>query len=96
MIKHVVCFKLKEPNEELLQKTKELLLTMKGNIPEVVDVQVGLDFLHSARSFDILLEVTLEKMDDLDVYQNSAYHVDVILKHMKAIMEKSIAVDYIM
>ena len=94
MMKHVVCFKLKEPNEQLLNETKDLLLTMKGSIPEVVDVNVGLDFLHSERSFDILLEVTLNSKDDLDVYQFSDYYVNVILKHMKAIIEKSIAVDY--
>ena len=94
MMKHVVCFKLKEPNEQLLKETKDLLLTMTGIIPEVVDVNVGLDFLHSERSFDILLEVTLNSKEDLDVYQFSDYHVNVILKHMKAIIEKSIAVDY--
>ncbi len=94
MMKHVVCFKLKEPNETILKETKELLLSMKGNIPEVVDVNVGLDSLHSDRSFDILLEVTLNCKEDLDVYQFSDYHVNVILKHMKAIIERSIAVDY--
>ena len=95
-MKHVVCFKLKEPNEEILNKTKDLLLTMKENISVVEDVQVGLDFLHSERSFDILLEVTLNSKEDLDTYQFSDYHVNVILKHMKAIVEKSIAVDYIL
>lgn len=94
MMKHVVCFKLKDPNETILKETKELLLTMKGIIPEVVDVNVGLDFLHSDRSFDILLEVTLNCKEDLDVYQVSDYHANVILKHMKAIIERSIAVDY--
>lgn len=96
MMKHVVCFKLKEPNEDLLIETKELLLTMKENISVVKDVQVGLDFLHSERSFDILLEVTLNSKEDLDIYQFSDYHVNVILKHMKAIIEKSITVDYLL
>lgn len=95
-MKHVVCFKLKEPNEEILNKTKDLLLTMKENISVVEDVQVGLDFLHSERSFDILLEVTLNSKEDLDTYQFSDYHVNVILKHMRAIIEKSITVDYIL
>ena len=93
-MKHVVCFKLKNPTELLLKETKELLLTMKGIIPEVIDVKVGLDFLHSERSFDILLEVTLNSKEDLDVYQFSDYHVNVVLKYMKAIIERSIAVDY--
>ncbi len=94
MIKHVVCFKLRDPNENLLKETKDLLLTMKENIEVVEEVQVGLDFLHSERSFDILLEVTLKSKEDLDIYQFSDYHVNVILKHMKAIIEKSIALDY--
>lgn len=94
MMKHVVCFKLKNPNEELLKETRDLLLTMKENISVVIDVQVGLDFLHSDRSFDILLEVTLNTKEDLDVYQYSDYHVNIILKHMKTIIEKSITIDY--
>lgn len=96
MMKHVVCFKLKDPNEALLKETKELLLTMKDNISVVKDVQVGLDFLHSERSFDILLEVTLDSKENLDTYQFSDYHVNVILKHMKEIIEKSITVDYLL
>ena len=49
MIKHVVCFKLKDNSPENCEKAKEVLLSMKGNVPLVRDIAVGLDFLHSLR-----------------------------------------------
>lgn len=94
MIKHIVCFKLAEPTEENCIKAKEVLMSMKGNVPTVADIEVGIDFLHSQRSYDIILQVTLESRDVLDAYQNDPYHVDVVKKHMHAVCASSIAVDY--
>lgn len=93
MIKHVVCFKLKEPTPELLAKTKEILLSMEGNVPEVKGIYVGLDCLHSERSYDIILEVVVENMKALESYQNDPYHCGVVKKHMHAVRESSIAID---
>ena len=42
MIKHIVCFKLK--NREDVDKAKEVLLSMKGNVPQIIDMEVGVDF----------------------------------------------------
>ena len=92
MIKHIVCFKLKEGTD--VEKTKELLLSMKGKVPEIKDIEVGVDFLHSARSYDIILQVTLENEAALTDYQNDEYHCSVVKKHMHAVRTGSIAVDY--
>ncbi len=94
MIKHIVCFKLKDNSPENCLKTAEILKSMKGNVPTLVDIEVGVDFLHSPRSYDIILQVTLESADKLDEYQNDSYHCDVVKKHMHAVMESSVAVDY--
>ncbi len=94
MIKHIVCFKLKEPTEELLQKTKEILLSMNGNVPTAKSIEVGVDVLHSARSFDIILQVVVEDMKALDEYQDDPYHCGVVKAHMHEVAEKSIALDY--
>lgn len=93
MIKHTVCFKLKEPTEELLQQTKEILLSMQGRVPEVKGIFVGIDNLHSERSYDIILEVIVENMQALEKYQKDKYHCSVVKKHMHAVRESSIAVD---
>ena len=94
MIKHVVCFKLKDNSPAVCQKTKEVLLSMRGNVPTAKDIQVGIDFLHSERSYDIILEVILDSREALDVYQADAYHVDVVKKYMHQVISSSIAVDY--
>ncbi|HBL83332.1 MAG: stress responsive protein [Clostridiales bacterium GWF2_38_85] len=94
MIKHIVCFKLKDNSIENCQKAKDVLMSMQGNVPTVKDISVGIDFLHSQRSYDLILQVTLESREVLDEYQNDTFHVDVVKKHMHAVAESSIAVDY--
>lgn len=94
MIKHIVCFKLKDNSKEECEKTAQILMSMKGNVPLLKDIEVGVDFLHSQRSFDIILQVTLENEKALEEYQNNEYHCNVVKKHMHSVMEKSVAVDY--
>lgn len=92
MIKHIVCFKLKEGESPL--KAKEVLLSMTGNVPTAKNIVVSIDELHSARSFDVMLEVILDDFKALEEYQVDAYHVEVVKKHMHAVTEKSIAMDF--
>ncbi len=94
MVKHIVCFKLTNPTEELLKQTKGILLSMDGNVPLVKGIEVGVDFLKSERSYDIILQVLLEDEEALEAYQKDAYHCDVVKKHMHAVAESSIAIDY--
>lgn len=94
MIKHIVCFKLKDGSKENCLKTAEILKSMKGNVPQLIDIEVGVDFLHSPRSYDIILQVTLEDADKLNEYQNDPYHCDIVKTHMHAVMDSSVAVDY--
>lgn len=94
MIKHIVCFKLSDTSDEMLDKTKRILLSMKENVPTVRDIEVGVDFLGSPRSFDVFLGVVLDSREALDEYQNDTYHVEVVKKHMHAVAEKSISLDF--
>lgn len=92
MIKHIVCFKMQESST--IDKAIEILSSMKGNVPQIVEMEVGKDFLHSARSYDIILQVTLKSKEDLDSYQKDAYHCDVVKTYMHANVASSIAIDY--
>ena len=92
MIKHIVCFKLKEG--ESVDKAIEVLKSMEGKVPSALKIEVGKDFLHSARSYDIILQVTINSREELDVYQKDEYHCSVVKKHMHAVVESSVAVDY--
>lgn len=94
MIKHVVCFKLKDASEANCKKAADVLLSMKGNIDYLRDIEVGIDFLHSPRSYDVYLSVILDSEEMLDVYQKDAYHCDVVKAHMHEVTEKSVSMDF--
>ena len=94
MIKHIVCFKLKDNSDCEKKKVKELLLSMKEHVPTVTDIEVGCDFLASERSYDVILQVTLKDKATLDVYQNDEYHVNTVKSYMHKAASASIAVDY--
>lgn len=92
MIKHVVCFKLNEG--ESPEKAKEVLLSMQGNVPMLRGIEVGIDELHSARSYDVILLVVLDDLDALSAYQVDEYHVNVVKKHMHAVTKSSVSIDF--
>ena len=94
MIKHIVCFKLKDNSEEQCKRAADILLSMKDNVSLLRGIEVGIDFLHSPRSYDIILQVLLDDEKALDDYQNDEYHCSVVKKHMHAVAESSVAIDY--
>ncbi|MBR4241101.1 MAG: Dabb family protein [Eubacterium sp.] len=94
MIKHIVCFKLKDNSETEVKKAADILLSMQGNVPLLRGIEVGCDFLHSPRSYDIILQVLLDDEKALDDYQNDEYHCSVVKKHMHSVAESSVAIDY--
>jgi hypothetical protein len=94
MIRHIVMYKFVDKKEGIVEKTKEVLYSMKGIVPEVIDIEAGGDFLGSERSFDFVLVVTLKGKEALASYQKNDYHVGVVKKYMHSIMKESHSVDY--
>lgn len=95
MLKHIVCFKLKDNSLENCEKARDVLLSMQGNVELLRDIKVGIDVLHSERSYDLILETVLDDEEALEAYQQHPYHVQVVKKHMHAVREASVAIDYI-
>lgn len=94
MIKHIVLFKLADNNPEKCAKAREILLSMYGKVDLLRGITVGVDKLHSARSFDIALEVLLDDMDALEAYQRDPYHCDVVKEYMHSVTENSVSIDF--
>ncbi len=92
MIKHVVCFSLKDKAKK--EEAKALLLSMRGRVPAAKEIEAGTDFLGSARSYDVFLGVVLEDRAALEAYRHDPYHVGVVQKFMHAETESSVAVDF--
>ena len=94
MIKHTVCFKLKDNSPEECNKEAQILRSMDGNVELLRGIEVGVDFLHSPRSYDIILQVLLDDEKALEEYQNDEYHCSVVKKHMHSVAESSVAIDF--
>ena len=94
MIKHTICFKLKDNSPEECNKAAQILRSMDGNVELLRGIEVGVDFLHSPRSYDIILQVLLDDEKALEEYQNDEYHCSVVKKHMHSVAETSVAIDY--
>jgi len=94
MIKHIVCFKLAENSEKNSLQAKTILESMVGKVPSAKNIEVHVDELKSPRSFDIILEVLVDSWDMLDIYQNDQYHCNIVKKHMQAVSQQSIALDF--
>lgn len=91
MIRHIVFFKHQDGAkvEELAGK----LSALEEKVDFILDLEVGIDFLHSARSFDLALIVTLPDASYLELYANHPEHLPIV-EWVKANGFESKAVDY--
>ena len=72
MVKHIVMWKLRDKAEGAEIKVR--LDALAGNIPGLLSVEVGIDFLESEQSADLVLIAELENRQALEVYQNHPEH----------------------
>ncbi|WP_281951622.1 Dabb family protein [Nitrosophilus kaiyonis] len=91
MVKHIVFMKF--PDFSLAKIAKEKLLSMKGNIEFLKDIEVGIDFSRSDRSYDLALVTIFETKEDLEKYRVHPYHQEIV-KWLKANDTKTKVVDY--
>ena len=94
MVKHIVCYKFKDNSRENLDRATEALLSMRFNVPQVLSVEAGADFVGSARSYDLALAVTLKSREDLEEYQKNEFHCKEVKPVMHELTEKSVSVDF--
>ena len=76
MVRHIVFMKF--PDFSVAQTAKEKLLSMKEHIEELVDIEVGIDFSRSERSFDLALVTTFKTKEDLEKYRIHPYHQEIV------------------
>jgi hypothetical protein len=93
MITHIVLFKLKECSPRSAGKARDVLLGMRGKIPQLRYLEVGVDILHSGRSFDIALITKFDSLEELQAYQAHPVHVEVA-EYMTSVRKAAVAVDY--
>jgi hypothetical protein len=82
MIKHIVLWRLKEfaegrSKQENARIVKAMLEDMRGKIPGMLKLEVGLDFEGSESASDLSLFTEFESRDALDAYQTHPVHMKV-------------------
>ncbi|MCZ7356802.1 MAG: Dabb family protein [Candidatus Methanoperedens sp.] len=90
---HIVFFKFKDRNPRSIEKARDLLLSMKGKIPQLRHLEAGIDILHSERSYDLALVTKFDSMEDMKTYQANPVHVEVS-KYITSVRDSAISVDY--
>lgn len=94
MITHIVFFKLKDRSPASIASAQDKLLSMNGRVQQLRHLEVGVDFVHSERSYDIALYSRFDSRDDLQAYQVHPYHSGDVIPYMKSVCESIAAVDY--
>ncbi|AZV46507.1 stress protein [Nautilia sp. PV-1] len=76
MIRHVVLFKTKEGAP--LPLFKEKIENLKHKIPEILNINVGLDIKFDPNSSDFCVITDVKNIKDLEIYANHPDHLEVI------------------
>ncbi len=93
MIKHIVMWKFKEGEQENMMIFRDRLLSLRGKIPEIRSMEVGINVNPSDRSFDAVLVSEFDSLEALRAYSTNPLHVEVSA-FCKSIRTASHSVDY--
>lgn len=91
MIKHIVMWTLKDKNDA--PALKHMLEALNGRIPGLWNIEVGINFLESEQSGDLVLVAELESRAALDTYQAHPEH-QAVAPLVKAAAVSRHVVDY--
>ncbi len=93
MIRHIVLFRLKDARPDKVEAAAQMLRSMRGKIEGLLDLEVGLDFLASERSYHLALLCTFDNEEHFAAYADHPVHRPV-KAYMHAVRETSVSCDY--
>ena len=98
MVKHIVFWKLKDHANGMDKAANALQIKSKlerlnGQIEGLIRIEVGLDFLHSQESADVVLYSEFTDREALDFYQQHPLHKEIMPFIAEARSERRV-VDY--
>jgi hypothetical protein len=98
MIKHIVFWKLNSSFDAAAKTTnaievKQRLEALAGTIPELITIEVGINFNATDGAADLVLYTEFASREDLDRYQQHPRHV-ALIPFVFSITEERRVVDY--
>jgi len=98
MIKHIVFWKMKSEAEgRNAQENASIMVAkltaLKNLVPQVVEIDAGIDFNRSDAAWDVALYTTFQTRSDLDAYQVHPEHQKVV-EFVRSVVASRCVVDY--
>lgn len=96
MIRHIVMWKMADPSDaqDRAMAIKKNLESLKGEIEELVDIEVGLNFNETESASDVVLVSTFKTREDLEIYQDHPSHKSVGANYVRPYVKERRVVDY--
>jgi len=91
MIKHIVLFKIPDP--EAVKKAKEMLLALPDKIDVIRDWEVGEAYDAGEAGYELALISSFDSKEDLEHYDGHPAHVEV-RNYIRAVRTGSAACNY--
>lgn len=91
MIKHIVCHKYTDRAQAEI--IAPMLRGLAGQVPGLLSLEAGPDFLGSGRSYDLALVATLESREALEVYAKHPAHLKV-KEYIHQYLQSGVSVDF--
>lgn len=93
MVLHLVLFHFKEEAKVHLDEAVTRLRSMVGAVEVIRDLKAGKDFLHSGRSYDLAVAVTVDDRKALEVYNDHPAHQPV-KQYLGPLYDQAVSVDF--
>lgn len=90
MVKHIYLIKLK--NRSDAPEVAEKLRTLKQEVPEIYELEIGVDFKGADNSYDLVEYCTFRSMEDFRRFGANAYH-EGIRQYLKTVQLETAKVD---
>jgi len=72
---------------------KTALARLEGQIPQLRHLEIGVNIVHTGRSYDLALVAKFDSLEDLQSYLNHPLHVEVV-KYLEGNRRSTVTVDY--
>ena len=98
MIRHVVMWKLQaeaggQSKDANAQAVRAALMALPGKIPQIAELDVGINISTSERAWDVVLVSSFNSQTDLETYSAHPAHQEMV-KLIRAVSAETRVVDY--
>jgi hypothetical protein len=93
MIFHIVLMKFPTSSSPDIEKVCKKLTSLSGKVPQLKQINVGVNLVKSARAYDLALVAKFDSLNDLEEYAVHPIHVEAA-KYAQSLTSSIISVDF--